>query len=111
MSSTSLRLPRGLRSPDRIQSFLDDLRYNKEKDGETARSPRRVVETGEAHCFEGGLFAAAAPPYAIAWLKTGNPIFPFLNQKIHSRLLPRDAEIRDARFRQPLTWHTPYSTP
>ena len=60
MSSTSLRLPRGLRTPDRIQSFLDDLRYNKEKDGETARSPRRVLETGEAHCFEGALFAAAA---------------------------------------------------
>ncbi len=55
-----LRLPRGLRSPDAIQRFLDDLLYNKEKGGETARSPRRVLETGEAHCFEGALFAAAA---------------------------------------------------
>ncbi len=59
MTST-LKLPRGLRSPEAIQVFLDDLGYNKEKDGETARSPRRVLETGEAHCFEGALFAAAA---------------------------------------------------
>lgn len=55
-----LRLPRGLRKPDSIQHFVDDLLYNKEKDGETARSPRRVLETREAHCFEGALLAAAA---------------------------------------------------
>jgi hypothetical protein len=59
-TTTLLRLPRGLRSPDAIQRFLDDLLYNKEKGGETARSPRRVLETREAHCFEGALFAAAA---------------------------------------------------
>jgi hypothetical protein len=59
-TTTPLRLPRGLRSPDAIQRFLDDLLYNKEKDGETARSPRRVLETREAHCFEGALLAAAA---------------------------------------------------
>ncbi len=58
--TTPLRLPRGLRSPDAIQRFLDDLLYNKERDGETARSPRRVLETREAHCFEGALLAAAA---------------------------------------------------
>jgi hypothetical protein len=56
----TLRLPRGLRSPDAIQRFLDGLRYNKEEDGETARSPGRVLETREAHCFEGALLAAAA---------------------------------------------------
>jgi hypothetical protein len=59
-ATTSLRLPRGLRSPDAIQRFLDDLLYNKEKGGETARSPRRVLESREAHCFEGALLAAAA---------------------------------------------------
>ncbi|MGZ6988000.1 MAG: hypothetical protein ACXVH0_03465, partial [Thermoanaerobaculia bacterium] len=59
-TTTPLRLPRGLRVPDAIQLFLDDLLYNKEEDGETARSPRRVLETREAHCLEGALFAAAA---------------------------------------------------
>jgi hypothetical protein len=60
LKNPTLRLPRALRSPAAIQRFLDGLRYNKEKDGETARSPRRVLETQEAHCFEGALFAAAA---------------------------------------------------
>ena len=55
-----MRLPSGLRSPEAIQRLLDDLSYNKEKGGETARSPRRVLEMGEAHCFEGALLAAAA---------------------------------------------------
>jgi hypothetical protein len=59
-TTTQLRLPRGLSSPDAIQRFLDDLLYNKEKGGETARSPRCVLETSEAHCFEGALLAAAA---------------------------------------------------
>jgi hypothetical protein len=52
---------RQLRAPDRIQRFLDcSLGYNKEKDGETCRSPRRVLRDGIAHCMEGALLAAAA---------------------------------------------------
>ena len=41
------------------------------------------------------LVMAAAPPYAIAWFKTGNPLFPFLNDRFHSRLLEPKAEIQD----------------
>jgi hypothetical protein len=56
-----LVLPRGLRTPDRIQRFLDeDVLYNKEPDGETAFSPRQVLRERRAHCFEGALLAAAA---------------------------------------------------
>jgi hypothetical protein len=52
---------RQLRTPDKIQRFLDcGLGYNKEKDGETCRSPRRVLRDGIAHCMEGALLAAAA---------------------------------------------------
>jgi hypothetical protein len=51
---------RKLTTPERIQKFLDDLPYNKEKDGDTCRSPRLVLEYNTAHCFEGALFAAAA---------------------------------------------------
>jgi hypothetical protein len=32
----------------------------------------------------GLLLIATAPPYAIAWAKTGNPLFPFRNEKFHS---------------------------
>jgi hypothetical protein len=51
---------RKLSTPEKIQRYLDDLPYNKEKDGETCRSPSLVIEHNSAHCFEGALFAAAA---------------------------------------------------
>jgi hypothetical protein len=50
----------------------------------------------------------AAPTFLVAWSKTGSPVFPFFNKVFHSSLLPQSAEIGDTRFRQPLTWHTPY---
>ncbi|MGD0868213.1 MAG: glycosyltransferase [Bryobacteraceae bacterium] len=54
------------------------------------------------------LLAAALPPYAIAYSKTGNPLFPFLYDKIPSPLLPADAGLVDHRFLRPLTWNTPF---
>jgi hypothetical protein len=51
---------RRLSTPEKIQRFLDDLPYNKERSGETCRSPRLVLEHKTAHCFEGALLAAAA---------------------------------------------------
>ena len=51
---------RRLNSPARIQRFLDDLPYNKEPNGYTCRSPRRVLRDRTAHCMEGALFGAAA---------------------------------------------------
>jgi hypothetical protein len=54
------------------------------------------------------LVIAALPPYAIAWYKTGNPLFLFLNARYPSRLLPPNAEIGDTRFHRPLTWSLPY---
>jgi hypothetical protein len=50
-----------LNRPEKIQRFIDeDIAYNKEKDGETCRSPRRVLRDRLGHCFEGALLAAAA---------------------------------------------------
>jgi len=54
------KILRKLSTPEKIQKFLDSLPYNKEKGGETCRSPRLVIEHNTAHCFEGALFAAAA---------------------------------------------------
>jgi len=51
---------RRLRSPEKIQRFLDELAYNKEPHGPTCRSPRRVLRDRTAHCMEGALFGAAA---------------------------------------------------
>jgi hypothetical protein len=52
---------RRLRTPERIQAFLDgEIGYNKEPHGPTCRSPRMVLRDRVAHCMEGALFAAAA---------------------------------------------------
>jgi len=53
-------LLRRLSTPERVQEYLDGLPYNLEKDGETVRSPRRVIRDRTAHCAEGAIFAAAA---------------------------------------------------
>jgi hypothetical protein len=56
-----LRVLQRLKSPEKIQRFLDvDLTYNKEQGGVTCRSPRRVLRDRTAHCMEGALMAAAA---------------------------------------------------
>jgi hypothetical protein len=60
LNKEELALYRRLNSPEKIQKYLDDLPYNKERDGETCRGPRRVIRESTAHCFEGALFAAAA---------------------------------------------------
>lgn len=58
---SELAVFRKLSTPQKIQRFLDeDVAYNKEKDGETCRSPRRVLRDRLAHCAEGAYFAAAA---------------------------------------------------
>lgn len=52
-----LRTLRSLRTPARIQRFLDDLPYHH---ASTAWSPRLVLKHRQAHCLERALFAAAA---------------------------------------------------
>jgi len=52
---------RSLRTPEKIQHFLDvEIGYNKEPNGVTCYSPRRVLRERVAHCMEGALFGAAA---------------------------------------------------
>ena len=51
---------RRLSTPERIQAYLDGIEYNLEPDGDTLRSPRRVLRDRTAHCAEGALLAAAA---------------------------------------------------
>jgi hypothetical protein len=61
LDAAETRTLKALKTPEKIQHFLDhDIAYNKEPDGDTVRSPRRVLRDRVAHCFEGALFAAAA---------------------------------------------------
>jgi hypothetical protein len=51
---------RRLDTPAKVQRFLDEIPYNTESDGETFRSPRRVLADRTANCIEGAVLAAAA---------------------------------------------------
>ena len=48
---------RGLKSPAAVQEYLDSLPYKAE---ELDRPPLRVMTDGQAHCLDGGIFAALA---------------------------------------------------
>jgi hypothetical protein len=56
LSKSEYRILGGLRSPSKIQAFLDDLEYSTE---EIYRCPLRVLQERVAHCYDGALFAAA----------------------------------------------------
>src|SRR5262249_4174184 len=59
LSPAETKVFRRLDSPRRIQDFVDSLAINMELDGGTYMSPRRVLASGQAHCLEGALLAAA----------------------------------------------------
>lgn len=60
-SASELRTLRRLRTPAGVQRFLDtEIAYNREEEGDTLRSPRRVLHDRLAQCIEGAVFAAAA---------------------------------------------------
>lgn len=56
LGSTARRLLAGLTSPQKIQAFLDSIRYGTDP---FYRCPRRVLLDRRATCFDGALFAAA----------------------------------------------------
>ena len=59
----------GLRTPERIQDFVSQLRWNYQSDGPTALSVVEVLRHGHAHCIEGAFVAACA-----LWLNGDPPL-------------------------------------
>ena len=57
LPAENLRELRALKTPARIQRFIDSLTYQY---ADTAWSPRRVLHERKGHCLEGALLAAAA---------------------------------------------------
>jgi hypothetical protein len=49
-----------LDAPHKVQAFLDKMPANFGLDGDTAMSPRRMLQAKVAHCSEGAVFAVAA---------------------------------------------------
>lgn len=77
-SDDELRVLAALDTPDKVQDFLNtQVYYNDDhvspEQDETALPPRRVLQMGIAHCFEGALFA-----YAVNYLHGHAPQFALL---------------------------------
>jgi hypothetical protein len=47
-----------LNTPAKVQDFLNSLKFNFEKRGDTLKSPLMVLREGNTHCMEGALFGA-----------------------------------------------------
>ena len=63
-----------LNTPEAIQAFLaEEVAYNFEPDGATARGPIEVLRRRQAHCFEGAVFAAA-----LFWYQGLDPLLVLL---------------------------------
>lgn len=58
-----------LNKPWKVQDFLNTLPRNFDRSGDTCRSPRTVLQKGEAQCLEGAMLAAA-----ILWYHGGRPL-------------------------------------
>jgi hypothetical protein len=57
LSPKDVKMLRSLKTPVRIQQFVDALQYQY---ADTAGSPQRVLRERKGHCLEGALLAAAA---------------------------------------------------
>jgi hypothetical protein len=53
------KLFRKLKTPKKIQDYINSLEFNFEEDGDFCMSPREVMRTGKANCIEGAMLAAA----------------------------------------------------
>lgn len=63
LTSAEQAILKKLTTPALVQDFLDTLEINFEESGETLMSPRRVLQTRKAHCFEAALLGATALAY------------------------------------------------
>lgn len=60
LTKEELATLRALKTPRKVQDFLETLPINFEPDGDTCRSPRRVMRERRAHCIEGAMLSALA---------------------------------------------------
>ena len=58
-----ITLIKKLSTPAKVQDFLNTLKFNFEKGGETLKSPIRVLREKNAHCMEGALLGAYVLSY------------------------------------------------
>ena len=57
-TNKEIKLLHSLKTPAKIQDFINSIPINFENDGETCRSPLETLRAGKAHCIEGAFLAA-----------------------------------------------------
>jgi hypothetical protein len=96
--------------PEEIQRYLDEqIAYNKEKEGETCRSVRRVLRDRTAHCLEGAFLAAAAlrmqgyPPLLLDLeaIRDDDHVLAIFRKKDHWGAIAK-SNYSGLRFREPI---------
>jgi hypothetical protein len=93
-SDDELLVIAALDTPDKVQEFLNtQIYYNNDHASidteETVMPPRRVLQTGLAHCFEGAMFA-----YTVNFLHGHNPRWVLLEatqDSDHNLVIHRDS--------------------
>jgi len=60
LTTEELAILKPLRTPRKVQDFLEAIPINFEPEGDTCLSPRRVLRENRAHCIEGAMLAALA---------------------------------------------------
>ena len=60
LNEKEIKIFRALKTPKKIQDFLNKIPINFEEGGDTCYSPRMVLKNWKAHCMEGAMLAAAA---------------------------------------------------
>ncbi len=56
-STNEWQLLKEFNTPEKIQTFLESIPFNHERNGETCMSPVRVLAENKAHCIEGAMLA------------------------------------------------------
>jgi hypothetical protein len=56
-TESEVKFLKSLKTPEKIQKFLDNLQYSK---NDYTQSARNAIKTKTAHCFDGAIVAAAA---------------------------------------------------
>jgi hypothetical protein len=93
LTGSEFALLRGLRTPEKIQAFLNSIPMNHEIGGETAWSVREVIRHRRAHCMEGAFLAACA-----LWVHGDPPLV------MHLGCAPSDYPHVVALFRRGNAW-------
>src|SRR5256712_8798654 len=109
LTTKEMSILRRLNTPEKIQRYIDELAYNKEKKGETCRSPRRVLRDKTGHCFEGALLGAAAlrvhgyPPLVVDLeaVRDDDHILAVFKQRGHWGAIAK-SNYSGLRFREPV---------